>query len=434
MTVRPKLFRDPVHDIISFNLDTPSEGTVFALLNTTEVQRLRRIRQLGMTFLVYHGAEHSRFCHSMGVTHLALRYYDRLFPGQHANELDRTTVAAAALLHDIGHGPFSHVMERVTGVHHEATTLEILEDPRSESHQILTSVDKSLPERTARLLRKQGVGIESVLSDIVSSQLDADRLDYILRDAAATGVRIGAYDLARIIGMAELRDGHIAIHQRALEAVEGYLIARFHMYKQVYLHRAGRAAERMLDAAIRRVRHLLLHGYSFNESIDHPGLQGIVSGAKLSWRHFILLDDTDIWYSLKRWANERDPILAELCSGLVVRRLYKSVEIDVSDPRGTDGIIRDAKEIAQNLGFDPDFQVLVDYSSDTPYRPYEPGARSSPIHILDARERVVPIEKSSTFCRFLGEIVHESVRLVVPDALRPAIRHLAAPEAVPSLL
>ncbi|NUN13641.1 MAG: HD domain-containing protein [Myxococcales bacterium] len=434
MTVRPKLFRDPVHDIISFDLATPSEATVYALLNTPEVQRLRRIRQLGMTFLVYHGAEHSRFCHSMGVTHLALKYYDRLFAGRHADEFDRTTVAAAALLHDIGHGPFSHVMERITGVHHENTTLEIIDDPGSQSHQILAAVDTTLPNRVGRLLQKQGLGQETILSDIVSSQLDADRLDYILRDAAATGVRIGTYDLARIIGMAELRDERITVHQRALEAVEGYLIARFHMYKQVYLHRAGRAAERMLDAVFRRVRHLLQAGYSFSWSLDHPGIHSLVSGHKLAWKDFILLDDADIWYALKQWAGEKDPILAELCSGLLLRRLYKSVEIDLADPRGTDGIIRDAREIARNLGFDPDFQLLVDHSTDTPYRPYQPGSKSSPIHMLDNRSRVVPIEKNSAFCRFLGEIVHESIRLVVPDSLRSAIRHLAAPEAIPLLL
>ncbi len=259
MIEKPKLFRDPVHDIMSFRKDSPEDRVLLQLIETDEVQRLRRIRQLGLTNLVYHGAEHSRFVHSMGVAALARRMYDQVRPGGAPSE--RLAVVAAALCHDLGHGPFSHVAERIGRYHHEDVTVALIQTEGTGPHTALSAYDPDLPARVAGFYDKTNV--DEPLRHIVSSQLDADRMDYILRDGMATGVKIGVFDLERILGMLEVRGGGICVNFRAIEAVEGYLLARFHMYKQVYLHKASRAAERMLEAAIRRARELDAAGHAF---------------------------------------------------------------------------------------------------------------------------------------------------------------------------
>ncbi len=426
MSARPKLFRDPVYDIIALDLCDPVERVVFDLLDTAEVQRLRRVRQLGMSFLVYHGAEHSRFAHSIGVCHLALRCWDQLFgPGRRRDDLDRLAVAVAALLHDVGHGPFSHVMERITGVHHEAVTAEVVSNPASEVHEVLRTADPSLPGRVLALL--QGRADPPFLGELVSSQLDADRMDYILRDRAATGVQIGNYDRARIVGMLDVVDGHLVVRDRALEAVEGYLIARFHMYKQVYLHKATRAAERMLEAAMRRARELARSG-ALRVSAGHAGLEVLAPSDVFA------LDDADVWVALKAWSRQDDAILRELAKGLLRRRLYKTVEVDPNDPRGTPGVLAEARAEAARLGFDPDYAVLVDNSTDTPYLPYRPGADTRPIRIVGRHGEVVPIEARSRVVALLGEMTHDVVRLCVHPYLRDAIVRVAGPDSAPRLV
>ena len=413
MSVRPKLFRDPVHDIIAFRKDCPVERVLLRLIETPELQRLRRVRQLGLTHLVYQGAEHSRFVHSMGVASFARRIYDHLRPDGDA--LERLTVLAAALCHDLGHGPFSHVTERISGVHHEVVTTTLVRRPGTGVHQVLAEVDPDLPERVARLYEHR-----TPLHGIVSSQLDADRLDYILRDGLATGVKIGVFDVERILSMLEIRDDAVCVSFRAVEAVEGYLLARFHMYKQVYLHKASRAAERMLEAAIRRARELTADRYPFAWT-PTGALDRLVRGVITDPADIAALDDHDVWFALKRWSEEPDPILRELADGLVHRHLYKTVPL----PEGPEGEAREAAaaEVARSLGFDPRYQVLVDSSEDTPYSPYLPGAGQSDqaIRILMPDERLVPIEEVSDIVRLLGRVRYQVRRLVVPRRLAEAL-------------
>ena len=216
MSKKPKLFRDPVHDIISYPKETPEDRVLLSLVETPEVQRLRRVRQLGLTNLVYHGAEHSRFVHSMGVAQLARRMYDQLRPDGDPGE--RLAVVAAALCHDLGHGPFSHVAERIGNFHHEDVTVAIIRTPGTGVHDALAHFDPDLPERVAGFYDKNNTA--EPLRHIVSSQLDADRLDYIQRDGAATGVKIGVFDTERILSMLEDHGGSMCASFRATEAVE----------------------------------------------------------------------------------------------------------------------------------------------------------------------------------------------------------------------
>jgi HD superfamily phosphohydrolase len=430
--MKPKLFRDPVHNIIAFDLTDEVEQVMFRLIQTRTFQRLRRIRQLGFANLVYHGAEHSRFVHSLGVAHVARRMLAALDCGFGDDE--RLEVMCAALLHDVGHGPFSHAIEKVTRIHHEDYSAQLVSDPDSEVAAVLSEIDPSLPDRVARYFgpRSEFPAEKHVLLDIVSSQLDADRIDYILRDGLATGVKIGVYDFERILTMLETyhresADGHtsrrLAVSYRAREAVEGYLMARFHMFKQVYLHKAVRAAEKMLEAVLHRAEQLQHQGYNFGAN-PSPRLSKLLAGKRLTTEEFVSLDDTDVWISLKQWRLESDPILARLSAGLLDRNLYKTIDLSVEDAVDIARTLDRAQEIAAQLGFDPEYAVLTDRAYDTPYTPYDPqhGDIGAHIPIIGASGAASPIEDRSDMVHLLGRDSYKTLRLCVPGELRDRLR------------
>lgn len=423
---KPKLFRDPVHDIIAFDLSDEAERVVFRLIRSRTFQRLRRIRQLGFANLIYHGAEHTRFGHSVGVAHVARRMFGALEHGFGPEQ--RLEVMCAALLHDVGHGPFSHAIESVTHILHEEYSAQLVRDPDGELFQILSEVSADLPQTVASYLgaRSDFPADKHVLLDIVSSQLDADRLDYILRDGLATGVKIGLYDFERILTMLEVYEGRgpdpnrrLAVSFRAREAVEGYLMARFHMFKQVYLHKAVRAADKMLEAVLARAAHLMRDGYAF-ESRFTPSMHKLLSGERLDSREFIALDDTDVWMALKQWRDEPDPVLAQLSAGLLDRDLYKTIDLSADDAVGIARMIDRAGELARQMGLDPTYTVLTDRASDTPYTPYDPrhGDIGAHIPIIGPDGRAHPIERRSDMVHLLGRDSYKIARLCVPAALR----------------
>lgn len=425
---KPKLFRDPVHNIIAFDLEDRVEATLFRLIRTRTFQRLRRIRQLGFANLVYHGAEHTRFGHSIGVAHVARRMFSALDHG--FGDAERMEVLCAALLHDVGHGPFSHAIENVTHIHHENYSAQLVCDPKGDIYPILAAVDPELPARVARYFgpRRDFPADKHVLLDIVSSQLDADRLDYIQRDGVATGVKIGLYDFERILTMLQTYESggdgasvsrRLAVSYRAREAVEGYLMARFHMFKQVYLHKAVRAADKMLEAVLARATRLVRQDYNFDIS-PSPRLADLLAGKRLGSEAFISLDDTDIWIALKQWRNDADPVLARLSAGLLDRELYKTIDLGVSDAVGIARILDRAGELAGELGLDPDYAVLTDRAYDTPYTPYDPrhGDIGAHIPIIDPNGQAMPIEQRSDMVHLLGRDSYKIVRLCVPVELR----------------
>ncbi|RAL20065.1 hypothetical protein DL240_19065 [Lujinxingia litoralis] len=427
--MRPKLFRDPIHDIISLDLADEAESLLFDLMRTSTVQRLRRVKQLGLASLVYQGAEHSRFAHSMGVAHIARRMVDAL-----PIEVDTRTrqeVFAAALLHDVGHGPFSHAIEKVTGVNHERFTREAILDEEGEIFQVLRRVDAELPFDVARYFgaRERFDPARQVFRDVVSSQLDADRQDYILRDGHATGVKIGVYDFERILATLKVYESRgaqgeavrrLAVSYRAREAVEDYLIARFHMFKQVYLHKTVRAAEKMLEAVLHRAGKRYKEGMRWGGLDDEHPLLRMLSGQELTTREYLEVDDTDVWMMLKVWQRGEDEVLARLSEGLLNRELYKTVDLPPGDPVLVARILDRAAEVAREQGLEVDYAVLVDRARDTPYRPYDPShpRLSAHIPVVERDGRVVPIEQGSDFVHLLGRDTYRMVRLCVPAEVR----------------
>ena len=376
-----KIIRDPVHDVIAFRLDQPTDALLFQLIGSAEFQRLRRIRQLGMASLAYPGADHSRYSHSLGVmetTRRMLAQLKRAFPISH---MDEETCVVAALLHDLGHGPFSHVFERVTGIHHERLSHRVIFDAHSEVHRILIKHDKLLPERVVNVLSGQTKG---VFADILSSQLDADRLDYLLRDNLMTGAQYGSYDLNWLIHSLTIDPAgdRLAVTFKGISAVEAYLTARFHMYRNVYFHKVVRAAEGMVKLALQRARRL-----AAQDRLDWPraedGVHKALLGRRLSMREFADLDDVSVLHCFKLWTDASDPVLANLCRGLLYRKLYKTIDLSrCNDIDCVQKIVTVAEDVVRQGGGEPAYDLFYDEIANTPYEKYDPSSADGKGEIL----------------------------------------------------
>ncbi len=321
-----RIYRDPVHNIIRLRSDTDDGRLLIRLIDTPEFQRLRRIKQLGLGLYTYQGAEHSRFTHSLGALHLMARILDRLRESNKISPEDRAAAQAAALLHDVGHGPFSHAMEAVLGFHHEEWTVRAVTSDETEIGQALRAHSPDLPRRVASII--EGTFKPAALAQLVSSQLDVDRMDYLLRDSLMTGAKYGLYDLEWIINALQIdEDGdRIYVAARGVFAVEEYLQARYYMFRQVYFHRTLRSAEVVLRSALRRALELFKGG----EDVWYaPGaaFEKVLSRKPLTVSEHLEIDDSDVIYHLKQWQRVSDPILSDLSRRFVDRRLFKAIDL-----------------------------------------------------------------------------------------------------------
>ena len=250
-----RTYHDPLHGGIALHSDDPAEALVLELVDAAPFQRLRRIRQLGPAFLTFHGAESSRFTHSLGVFHIARQAFQRLLAMDSSLEPHRGVLYAAALLHDLGHAPLSHTGEEMFGTHHERWSARIVREHPS-IREPLERFQPGSSEAVAALL-EHGTSERRVIKDLVSSQLDCDRLDYLLRDSYSTGTSYGQLDLGRILAALTLApDGELAIHPKGLMAVEHYLVVRNLMYRSVYNHRLNVVCNWLLEQMIRLAREL----------------------------------------------------------------------------------------------------------------------------------------------------------------------------------
>lgn len=378
-----KIIRDPVHDVISFRLDRPTDALLFALINAPEFQRLRRIRQLGLANLAYPGADHSRYSHSLGVMQTARRMLEHLGQLIDLNPRDQTRCLAACLLHDLGHGPFSHVFERVGNIQHEQLGARIIRDSESRVHQVLAAHDAALPAEVAGMLR--GEAPADLYRDVLSGQLDADRLDYLLRDNLMTGSRYGGFDLTWLLHALTIDSstGRLAVTAKGISAVEAYLQSRYHMYRNVYFHKVVRSAEGMVRLALQRARRLMVQG-----RLPWPPRENVVfkalTGQRLSISEFTELDDVSVLYCIKLWSRAEDAPLASLCRGLLDRQLYKT--IDLARCGGDAQRLHDATTAATaavvSAGGDPAYDLFYDQPADTPYEAYDPTLANPAQEIL----------------------------------------------------
>jgi len=365
-----RIYRDPVHNIIPLRDD--AEGQLMVrLIDAPEFQRLRRIKQLGLGLYTYQGAEHSRFTHSLGAAHLMTRILDRLSDTYEIDAEDRIAARAAALLHDVGHAPFSHAMEKTLGVHHEQVTIAAITSVETALNQTLSSHSQELPARVASIIR--GDFKPAALAQLVSSQLDVDRMDYLLRDSLMTGAKYGLYDLEWIINALQIDEAHdrVFVAARGVYAVEEYLQARYYMFRQVYFHRTLRSAEAVLRSALRRALELTTSG----KDVWHaPGaaFAKVLRREQLTINEHLQIDDSDVIFHLKQWQEAGDEVLRDLSRRFVNRTLFKAIDLDMPEDERAH-FIATAREVVTRAGFAAEYYFIEDRATDVPYYGYYTG-------------------------------------------------------------
>ena len=360
-----KIYRDSVHNIIRLKTNSDEGELLTRLIDTAEFQRLRRIKQLGLANFTYQGAEHSRFTHSLGALHLATRILDRLETKYPISAESRVAVRCAALLHDIGHGAFSHAIEKIFNFHHEDFTIETVLSRDTEVGQLLYSFSDKLPQDIADII--SGKYHPSALAQLVSSQLDVDRMDYLLRDSLMTGAKYGIYDVEWIIKSLEIdeENDRLYVSARGIYAVEDYLQARYYMFRQVYFHRTLRSAETVLCSLLKRAFQLFADGKSIWYA-QNTALDKVLHGAKLALTEHLEMDDSDIMFHIKQWQNSEDAILSDLSRRFMHRRLFKAFDLDMPEDERQD-FLEKARVAVENAGFNPDYYFVEDRASDIPY-------------------------------------------------------------------
>jgi uncharacterized protein len=367
MPLSERIYRDAVHNIIRLNTGTPEGRLIARLVDSAEFQRLRRVRQLGLAYFAYQAAEHSRFTHSLGAFHLATRILAKFANTYSISEEDRLAVRIAALLHDIGHGPFSHVIETILGFHHEDFTVQAVLSSETEVGALLAAHDPALPERVANIIR--GTFRPMALAQLVSSQLDVDRMDYLLRDSLMTGVKYGVYDIEWIIKSLEINeaDDQLYVSARGLYAVEDYLQARYYMFRQVYFHRTLRAAEAILRVLLKRALDIFDGGRVWIA----PGtaFEQVFRGQPLTLSEHLSLDDSDVTFHIKQWQNSGDPILADLSRRFLNRRLFKAFDLDMPDDEKARFLER-ARAAVADAGLEPEYYFIEDKAGDVMHNFY----------------------------------------------------------------
>jgi len=335
------------------------------LIDTPEFQRLRRVRQLGLAHFAYQGAEHSRFTHSLGALHLATRILGKLSSKYKISDADRIAVRCAALLHDVGHGAFSHVIEPILHFRHEDLTIAAVESTDTQIGRKLKDLSPDLPRRVASIIRGDFEPV--ALAQIVSSQLDADRMDYLLRDSLMTGVKYGVFDLEWIIKSLEIdeQNDRLYVSARGLYAVEDYLQARYYMYRQVYFHRTLRAAESVLQSLLRRALSLFRDGQEVFV-VENSPFGRVFRGEDFTLAEHLSFDDADVMFHIKRWQKSADAILSDLSRRFLDRELFAAFDLDMPEAERGD-FVADAKNIVEAKGFDPAFYFIEDKAGDVPH-------------------------------------------------------------------
>ncbi|MHB9145566.1 MAG: HD domain-containing protein [Symbiobacteriia bacterium] len=411
-----KVFKDPVHNYIYV-----SDQVIWDIVGTPAFQRLRRIRQLGTSYLTYHGAEHSRFAHALGAYELmrrVLSHFHRNTPDWPQDQRLWLLGTCAALTHDLGHGPFSHALERVFGANHEDWTLRILLEDRQVS-QVLASVDERFGQDVADVIA--GRSPHKVLTSLISSQLDVDRIDYLIRDAVATGVNYGKLELDRLIrtlrpyrppGAASGTDGDlfVVIKKSGVHTVEQYILARYFMYVQVYLHPVTRGSDILLNLILDRALQLHRQGRladvprRLRPLFDKPT-------EKLEVAEYLALDESLLTAAFAEWQHGADAVLADLTNRFLDRRLYEYFDYPADQPE----LWQDLQAAAVAAGLDPGYHLAVDRIAANPYYHYMKG-----ITVLDERGGLSDLALSSPLVRALTAETAVYQRLYVAQDLIPA--------------
>lgn len=346
-----KDFRDPIHNYIEVDYKI-----ILDCIDTADFQRLRRIHQLGGVFEVYHTAEHSRFSHSLGVYQIIKTMIEKVRGLKEAlSPYDEVAILLAALLHDIGHGPFSHVFELVGNISHEEYTQRILLED-TEINKILSMADINLPQAVCDIIN--GEYKNKLCCNLISSQLDADRMDYLLRDSYFTGTAYGTFDIERILKTCFVRDGKFIVKESGIHAVEDYIMARYYMYWQVYYHESSRSYEIMLIKLIERIEDLLKEN---NEEVHkYHMFTALFVNEKINIHDYLDLDETVAGYGIYMMQKSSDAVLKDLSMRLMNRRLFKHSSEDMRE---------EIEESLKKHGKFRKYYFFEEVNSKVPYEP-----------------------------------------------------------------
>lgn len=422
--VEEKVFKDPVHRYIHVR-----DKVIWDVIGTSEFQRLRRIKQLGTTYLVFHGAEHSRFHHSLGVYEIVRRIIDDGFNGRPEwNNEERLVTMCAALLHDLGHGPFSHAFEKVFDLDHEQFTQAILLGD-TEVNAVLRRVAPDFPQKVADIIGKTYP--DKLVVSLISSQIDADRMDYLQRDAYFTGVSYGHFDMERILRVMRPHEDQIVIKKSGMHAVEDYIMSRYQMYWQVYFHPVTRSAEVILTKILHRAKALYQQNYMFK---SHPVHFYAAFKEEMTVEDYIKLDEAIVLYYFQMWQEEEDPILQDLCRRFMNRNLFKYVEFD---PAKEYRKLTELFMLFEKAEMNPDYYLVVDSSSDLPYDFYRPGEEEErmPIHLLMKNGEIRELSRESEIVDAISGKRRTDHKLYFPlDFLRDDSKHKEIKEQIIALL
>jgi HD superfamily phosphohydrolase len=425
------ILRDPVHGLVSF--ERPEERIVVDLIDTPEVQRLRRVRMLGVASMAFPSAEHSRFAHAVGAAHVMKCFLARmralepdLSPAERLTSDDVRFALAAALVHDLGHGPLSHLFEDVfpDARAHEDWTSALLLDPDSDAHRVLATIDPGYPSAVERLVH--GEHPRPYLANAVSGTFDVDRCDYLLRDSYMSGVRYGHFDLDWLLRSLRLttgRDGaRLAIDgSKGLPAVEGFFLARLFMYQQVYFHKATRAAEVMVRMLFKRAVDLVRDG---GHADLPPVLLAMARGESVTASAYQSMDDGTVWGTIERWEHSTDSVLRDLSTRLRQRALFKSELLEQADVPRVEELTHAVRDIVAAQGFDPRYYATFDVADVTAYE--EPVDEEDALRVIDRRGRAKTLGRSSFL---MGRLRGETLllrRLVFPAEVREKVQTLLA--------
>lgn len=396
---KKKIFNDPVYGFISI-----SSELIFDIIQHPYFQRLRRIKQLGLTEYVYPGAHHTRLHHALGAMHLMGEVLDSLRSKGHEISADEYEAAQLAiLLHDIGHGPFSHALEAsiLNGVPHEQLSLLILKQLNIEYNGRLNLAIDIFTHKYHR----------PFLSELVASQLDIDRLDYLQRDCFFTGVSEGTIGADRIIKMLDLSDEKLVVESKGIYSIENFLNARRLMYWQVYLHKTAVAAEQMLISLFKRAKYLALNGET---PFATPELTTFLEGnirfedirdSKDLLDQFAQIDDYDVWGSIKIWKNSSDKVLSTLSQNLLDRKLLKvHLESEPFSESLKESLLKQTQEKFGITKEEAEYFVIEDKVSNEAYI-----SKGQNIWIKDKSGKIIDVAEASDLpnIKAISKIVHK---------------------------
>ncbi|WP_318529177.1 HD domain-containing protein [Ligilactobacillus salivarius] len=416
-----KVLRDPIHNYIYIQ-----HQVILDLINTREFQRLRRIRQLGVANYVFHGAEHSRFTHSVGVYEITRKICDlfqRNYPSKEKgdglwDDDERLVALCAALLHDVGHGAYSHTFEHIFHTNHEKMTTEIITSSHSEVNAVLRKVAPDFPEKVASVIEKSYPNPQVV--QMISSQIDADRMDYLLRDSYFTGTNYGTFDLTRILRVMKPYFDGISFDMSGMHAVEDYIVSRFQMYQQVYFHPVSRSIEVILSHLLKRAKYLYKNGKT--NCLGPTNLLFPFFEGDFSLSDYLKLDDGVLNSYFSLWQDSDDKILSDLADRFLNRKPFKSVRVS----EDTRYLLPTLRKLVADAGFDSEYYTATNDSFDLPYDTYSPSQNKhrTQIELMQKDGLLVELSQVSNLVAAISGKVSGDERFFFPKEMKSSEQQL----------